>query len=138
MARGGNLISQLLNIPIPRFSAFCFFYFFFTFFFPIFFSTFYNVFCAIIYSEPQNLHFSLVLLNSVQTQKNLVKITAVLVKITLTKTGKKGGFKIQKSKNAILVLNQSLISAILPIVRFPGDQKTALTREFLHMLSVID
>ena len=44
---------------------------------------------------------------------------------------KKGTLKIQKSKIAILVLNQSPISAVFQIVRFPGDQKTTLTRESL-------
>ena len=44
---------------------------------------------------------------------------------------KKGTLKIQKSKTAILVLNQSPISAVFQIVRFPGDQKTALTGESL-------
>ena len=36
---------------------------------------------------------------------------------------KKGTFKIQKSKIAILVLNQSPISAVFQIVRVPGEQK---------------
>ena len=36
------------------------------------------------------------------------------------------------SKIAILVLNQSPISAVFQIVRFPGDQKTALTGESLY------
>ena len=44
---------------------------------------------------------------------------------------KKGTLKIQKSKIAILVLSQSPISAVFQIVRFPGDQKTALTGESL-------
>ena len=43
---------------------------------------------------------------------------------------KKGLWKFQI---AILVLNQSPISAVFPIVRFTGDQKTALTRESLHV-----
>ena len=41
--------------------------------------------------------------------------------------------KTQKSQIAILVLNQSPNSAVFPIVRFTGDQKTALTRESLHV-----
>ena len=45
---------------------------------------------------------------------------------------KKGTLKIQKSKIAILVLNHSPISAVFQIVRFPGDQKTALTGESLY------
>ena len=44
---------------------------------------------------------------------------------------KKGTLKIQKSQIAILVLNQSPISAVFPIVRFAGDQKTALTGKSL-------
>ena len=38
----------------------------------------------------------------------------------------------QKSQIAILVLNQCSISAVFPIVRFAGDQKTALTGESLY------
>ena len=37
--------------------------------------------------------------------------------------------KNQKSKIAILILNQSPISAVFQIVRFPGDQKTELIGE---------
>ena len=47
---------------------------------------------------------------------------------------KRGTLKIQKSQIAILVLNQSPISAVSPIVRFAGDQKTALTGESLYIL----
>ena len=36
------------------------------------------------------------------------------------------------SKIAILVLNQSPISAVFQIVWLPGDQKTALTEESLY------
>ena len=50
---------------------------------------------------------------------------------------KKGTLKIQKSKIAILVLNQSSISAVFQIVRFPGDQKTALTGDSLYILQNI-
>ena len=42
---------------------------------------------------------------------------------------KKGTLKIQKSQIMILVLNRSPISADFPIVRFIGDQKTALPGE---------
>ena len=40
---------------------------------------------------------------------------------------KKRTLKIQKSQIAILVLNQSPISAVFLIVRFAGDPKTSLT-----------
>ena len=43
--------------------------------------------------------------------------------------------KTQKSQIAILVLNQCSISAVFQIVRFAGDQKTALTGESLYMES---
>mgnify|MGYP001443327999 CR=1 FL=1 len=46
---------------------------------------------------------------------------------------KKGTLKIQKSKIAILVLNQSPISVVFQIVPFPGDQKTPLTGESLYI-----
>ena len=46
---------------------------------------------------------------------------------------KKWTLKTQKSQMAILVLNQCSISAVFPIVRFAGDQKTALTGESLYM-----
>ena len=46
---------------------------------------------------------------------------------------KKGTLKIQKSQIAILVLNQSPISAVFPIVRFAEDPKTALTGDFLYI-----
>jgi hypothetical protein len=39
------------------------------------------------------------------------------------------------SKIDVLVLKQSPISAVFPIVQFAGDQKTALTRESLHTYS---
>ena len=45
---------------------------------------------------------------------------------------KKGTFIIQKSKIAVLVLNQSPISAVFTIVRFAGDPKTALTGNLLY------
>ena len=44
--------------------------------------------------------------------------------------------KIQKSKIAILVLNQCPISAVFQIVRFAGDQKTALTGDSLYIYAV--
>ena len=43
----------------------------------------------------------------------------------------KGTLDIRKSKIALLVLNQSLISAVFQIVRFPGNQRIALIRESL-------
>ena len=39
----------------------------------------------------------------------------------------------QKSQIAILVLNQCSISAVFQIVRFAGDQKTALSGESLYI-----
>ena len=51
----------------------------------------------------------------------------------LFKSEKMWTLKIQKSKIVILVLNQSPISAVFPIVQFPGDQKTALTGESLYV-----
>ena len=45
---------------------------------------------------------------------------------------KKRTLKIQKSKTAISVLNQSPISAVFQIVRLPGYQKTALTGKSLY------
>ena len=42
----------------------------------------------------------------------------------------------QKSQIAILVLNQCSISAVFPIMRFAGDQKTALTGESLYLEDV--
>ena len=51
----------------------------------------------------------------------------------LFKSEKKWTLKIQKPKIVILVLTQSPISAVFPIVRFPGDQKTALTGESLYL-----
>ena len=50
----------------------------------------------------------------------------------LLKSDKKWILKIQKFKIVILVLNQSPISAVFPIVRFTGDQKTALMGESLY------
>ena len=50
----------------------------------------------------------------------------------LTNEEKSGTLKIKKSQIKILVLYQSPISAVFPIVRFAGDQKTALTRESLY------
>jgi hypothetical protein len=47
---------------------------------------------------------------------------------------KKGTLKIQKSQIAVLVLNQSPISAVFTIVRFAGDPKTALTGDLLYMV----
>ena len=46
---------------------------------------------------------------------------------------KKWTLKSEKSQIAILLLNQCSISAVFPIVRFAGDQKTALTGESLYM-----
>ena len=46
---------------------------------------------------------------------------------------KKWTLKTQKSQIAILVLNQCSISAVFQIVRFAGDQKTALSGESLYM-----
>ena len=45
---------------------------------------------------------------------------------------KKWTLKSQKSQIAILLLNQCSISAVFPIVRFAGDQKTALIGESLY------
>ena len=47
----------------------------------------------------------------------------------LLKSEKKWTLKIQKSKIVILVLNQSPISSVFPIVRFAGNPKTALTAD---------
>ena len=46
---------------------------------------------------------------------------------------KKWTLKSQKSQITILLLNQCSISAVFPIVRFAGDQKTALTGESLYL-----
>ena len=54
------------------------------------------------------------------------------MKILLT-SEKKWTLKIQKSKIVILVLNQYRISAVFPIVQFPGDPKTALTGDPLYI-----
>ena len=51
----------------------------------------------------------------------------------LLKLAKKWTLKTQKSQIAILVLNQSSISAVFQIVRFAGDQKTALSGESLYV-----
>ena len=50
---------------------------------------------------------------------------------------KKWTLKSQKSQIAILLLNQCSISAVFPIVRFAGDQKTALTGESLYFLQIL-
>ena len=50
---------------------------------------------------------------------------------------KKWTLKTQKSQIAILVLNQCSISAVFPIVRFAGDQKTALTGESLYFQTAL-
>ena len=44
---------------------------------------------------------------------------------------KNRNFENPKVQNGNLILNQSPISAVFPIVRFPGDQKTVLTGESL-------
>ena len=49
---------------------------------------------------------------------------------------KKWTLKTQKSQIAILVLNQCSISAVFAIVRFAGDQKTALTGESLYLFGI--
>ena len=41
------------------------------------------------------------------------------------------------SQIAILVLNQCPISAVFPIVRFAGDQKTALTGDPLYHVKLL-
>ena len=46
----------------------------------------------------------------------------------------KSTLKIQKSKIGVLVLNQSLISAVFAIVRIAGDPKTALTGDPLYYI----
>ena len=50
---------------------------------------------------------------------------------------KKWTLKSQKSQITILLLNQCSISAVFPIVRFAGDQKTALTGESLYLCIVL-
>ena len=50
------------------------------------------------------------------------------------KIPKKWTLKIQKSKIVSLVLKQSSISAVFQIVRFAGDQKTALTGDPLYRI----
>ena len=50
---------------------------------------------------------------------------------------KKGTLKIQKSQIAVLVLNQSPISAVFPLVRFAGDQKTALSGDLLYINPIL-
>ena len=56
----------------------------------------------------------------------------------LLKREKKWTLRIQKSKIVILVLNQSPISAVFTIVRFPGDPKTALTGDSLYYVYLIN
>ena len=51
---------------------------------------------------------------------------------------KKWTLKSQKSQIAILLLNQCSISAVFPIVRFAGDQKTALSGESLYIDNLQD
>ena len=46
---------------------------------------------------------------------------------------KKWTLKSQKSQVTMLQLNQCSISAVCPIVRFAGDQKTALSGESLYL-----
>ena len=72
--------------------------------------------------EPLDLQLSLVSINSVQNKNNLVKFQYAVVEMS-----KKGDFENPKVPHRILVLNQSPISAVFPIVWFAGDQKTALT-----------
>ncbi len=47
---------------------------------------------------------------------------------------KKWTLKTQKSQIALLIVKQYSISAVFPIVRFAGDQKTALTGESLYII----
>ena len=63
------------------------------------------------------------------------KYLVIQVENCLLKLAKKWTLKTQKSQIAILVLNQCSISAVFPIVRFAGDQKTALTGESLYTLN---
>ena len=69
----------------------------------------------------------LILISTYYSTKYLV----IQVENYLLKLAKKWTLKTQKSQIAILVLNQCSISAVFPIVRFAGDQKTALSRESL-------
>ena len=46
--------------------------------------------------------------------------------------------KTQKTQIAILVLNQCSVSAVFLIVRFAGDQKTALSGESLYIDNLQD
>ena len=64
-------------------------------------------------------------------------VSFLLIKIIET-SKKKGTLKIQKSKIVILVLNQCPISVVFQIVQLPGDQKTAITGESLHMPADIE
>ena len=56
----------------------------------------------------------------------------------LLKREKKWTLRIQKSKIVIFVLNQSPISAVFTIVRFPGGPKTALTGDSLYKSDSLD
>ena len=71
----------------------------------------------------------LILISTYYSTKYLV----IQVENYLLKLAKKWTLKTQKSQIAILVLNQCPISAVFPIVRFAGDQKTALTGESLYL-----
>ena len=62
------------------------------------------------------------------------KYLVIQVENCLLKLPKKWTLKTQKSQIAILVLNQCSISAVFPIVRFAGDQKTALSGESLYAI----
>ena len=48
---------------------------------------------------------------------------------------KKGDFEIPKVINSVLVLNQSPISTVFGIVRFPGSTKTVLSGDPLYYQS---
>ena len=50
------------------------------------------------------------------------------------KISKKVDFGNSNSQIAILALNQCSISVVFPIVRFAGDQKTALSGESLYLV----
>ena len=60
---------------------------------------------------------------------NSTKYLVIQVENCLLKLAKKVDF--ENSQIAILVLNQCSISAVFLIVRFAGDQKTALSGESL-------
>ena len=70
------------------------------------------------------------------TSEGAINIIVFLMKVLL-KSDKKWTLKIQKSKIVILVLNQSPISAVFSIVRFPGDPKTALTGDPLYVVVLV-